>query len=171
MRCPASQRGEMQDLVTIFRGHICDVSPTTVTLEIQGKEKKMRALQEILEPYGELPGSNDSGNGFGSPTASALHNPAASVFTCASGQHSLHSSPASASRWRNLGQSLYRVLRQSLVAQVSWRWLARDARRLRATQASTPSTWSSDGQLSCRLQTLSNEPELLSNTCCKCLKL
>ena len=34
---------------------ICDVSRTTITLEIQGKEQKMRAVQDLLEPYGEHP--------------------------------------------------------------------------------------------------------------------
>ncbi|KAK9814572.1 hypothetical protein WJX72_008066 [[Myrmecia] bisecta] len=54
VRCPASQRRELSDLAHIFHGNICDVSLTTVTLEIQGKEDKMRALQEVLEPYGIL---------------------------------------------------------------------------------------------------------------------
>jgi len=41
-------------LAEIFHGNICDVSRTTITLEIQGKEDKMRAVQNLLEPYGIL---------------------------------------------------------------------------------------------------------------------
>lgn len=52
--CNTQQRGEIFDIARIFRGSICDISRTTVTIEIAGKEKKLRALQEILEPYGIL---------------------------------------------------------------------------------------------------------------------
>ena len=37
----------------IFHGAVIDVSPRTLTIEVTGKEDKMRALQEVLEPYGE----------------------------------------------------------------------------------------------------------------------
>ena len=53
-RCRPSERKELIDLAEIFHGNICDVSRTTITLEIQGKEQKMRAVQDLLEPYGEL---------------------------------------------------------------------------------------------------------------------
>lgn len=52
--CDTQQRGEIFDIARIFRGSICDISRTTITIEIAGKEKKLRALQEILEPYGIL---------------------------------------------------------------------------------------------------------------------
>lgn len=52
--CDASQRGELVDLARIFHGAVCDVSKTTLTLEVVGKETKMRALREVLEPYGIL---------------------------------------------------------------------------------------------------------------------
>jgi acetolactate synthase-1/3 small subunit len=55
VRCSASQRGEMRDLAEIFHGNICDVSLNTITLEIQGKEDKMQALQNLLKPYGLPP--------------------------------------------------------------------------------------------------------------------
>lgn len=54
VRCPASLRRELSDLANIFHGTVCDVSLDTITLEIQGKEDKMHALQGLLEPYGEL---------------------------------------------------------------------------------------------------------------------
>lgn len=52
--CNTIQRGEVFDIARIFRGNVCDISRSTVTIEIAGKEKKLRALQEILEPYGIL---------------------------------------------------------------------------------------------------------------------
>lgn len=54
VRCPAGQRGELRDLAQIFRGGIVDVSAGTVTLEVLGKEDKMKAITELLEPYGIL---------------------------------------------------------------------------------------------------------------------
>lgn len=53
-RCKPSERKELIDLAEIFHGNICDVSRTTITLEVQGKEMKMRAVQDLLEPYGKL---------------------------------------------------------------------------------------------------------------------
>ena len=54
VKCNASQRGELRDLAQIFHGNICDVSLNTVILELQGKEGKMQALQNLLKPYGKL---------------------------------------------------------------------------------------------------------------------
>lgn len=52
VRCTASQRGELRDLVQIFRLGVIDVSHTTMTLEVQGREDKMAAITDLLEPYG-----------------------------------------------------------------------------------------------------------------------
>jgi acetolactate synthase-1/3 small subunit len=52
--CPPEKRGEVMDVATIFHGNVCDLSKTTLTMEVVGKEDKMRALQEVLEPYGIL---------------------------------------------------------------------------------------------------------------------
>ena len=52
VRCEAGQRREVSDLAAIFHGTICDVSLGTVTLEMQGKETKIGALQGLLAPYG-----------------------------------------------------------------------------------------------------------------------
>ena len=59
VRCNASQRRELSDLADIFHGTVCDVSLTTITLELQGKEDKMHALQGLLEPYGKSAASMD----------------------------------------------------------------------------------------------------------------
>jgi hypothetical protein len=53
VRCTSTQRGELRDLANIFRADILDVSPNTVTIEILGKEDKMKALTDLLEPYGK----------------------------------------------------------------------------------------------------------------------
>jgi acetolactate synthase-1/3 small subunit len=54
VQCNPQQRRELLDLADIFHGSVCDVSLTTLTLELQGKEAKMRAFQELLAPYGIL---------------------------------------------------------------------------------------------------------------------
>lgn len=54
VECTPHQRGEMMALAQIFHGSVVDVSPSTVTLEVTGKQDKMAALQEVLEPYGIL---------------------------------------------------------------------------------------------------------------------
>eukprot|EP00879_Flechtneria_rotunda_P028807 GHRR01031033.1.p1 GENE.GHRR01031033.1~~GHRR01031033.1.p1 ORF type:complete len:317 (+),score=98.16 GHRR01031033.1:434-1384(+) len=54
VRCSASQRGEVCNLVDIFRLGVIDVSHTTMTLEAQGREDKMSAIADLLEPYGVL---------------------------------------------------------------------------------------------------------------------
>jgi acetolactate synthase-1/3 small subunit len=38
-------------IVDIFRGHITDVSPETLTVELSGSEEKITALRNMLEPY------------------------------------------------------------------------------------------------------------------------
>ena len=50
----AQTRTQVLQIVDIFRGHIIDVSPATVTIELSGKDDKIEALQALLEPYGIL---------------------------------------------------------------------------------------------------------------------
>jgi len=54
VRATPAQRGEIRDLVQIFRASVIDVSRTTMTVEITGREDKMRAAVDLLEPYGVL---------------------------------------------------------------------------------------------------------------------
>lgn len=54
VRCTPSQRGELRDLSQIFRMAVIDVGPTTMVLEATGREDKMRAIVDLLEPYGVL---------------------------------------------------------------------------------------------------------------------
>ena len=53
-RCKPSERKELIDLAEIFHGNVCDISRTTITLEMTGKESKMRAVQDLISPYGRL---------------------------------------------------------------------------------------------------------------------
>jgi acetolactate synthase-1/3 small subunit len=54
VRCTAQDRGEVLQVVDIFRGHVIDVSPNTLTIELTGNDSKIKALQELLQPYGIL---------------------------------------------------------------------------------------------------------------------
>ena len=50
----AESRTGILQIVDIFRGHIIDVSPETITIEISGSDDKINALIELLKPYGIL---------------------------------------------------------------------------------------------------------------------
>jgi len=54
VRCTAGQRREIKDVCDIFRASIVDTSLGTLTLQITGREEKMRAVQDVLAPYGVL---------------------------------------------------------------------------------------------------------------------
>ena len=45
-------RSEIRELVDIFRGRIVDVGPTEVMIEISGRENKVRAFIDRIEPFG-----------------------------------------------------------------------------------------------------------------------
>lgn len=45
-------RSEIRELVDIFRGRIVDVGPAEVTIEISGRENKVRAFIDRIEPFG-----------------------------------------------------------------------------------------------------------------------
>lgn len=47
-----SKRGEVMQLVDIFRAKIIDVSETTFTIEVTGDVEKISAIERMLEPYG-----------------------------------------------------------------------------------------------------------------------
>ncbi len=54
VRATAESRGDIQQIVSIFRGHVVDLSPSTMTIEISGNDSKLAALKTLLEPYGIL---------------------------------------------------------------------------------------------------------------------
>ena len=45
-------KSEVIQYANIFRGHIIDVTPKTITIEITGNSDKINALIELLRPYG-----------------------------------------------------------------------------------------------------------------------
>ncbi|MBC8233673.1 acetolactate synthase small subunit [bacterium] len=45
-------RGEIIQIVNIFRAHIVDVSPASLMIETTGDEEKLRAIIDMLSPYG-----------------------------------------------------------------------------------------------------------------------
>ena len=50
----AGTRTQVLQIVDNFRGHIIDVSPSTLTIELSGKDDKIEALSHLLEPFGIL---------------------------------------------------------------------------------------------------------------------
>ncbi len=46
------RRGEILQIVEIFRARTVDVSPTTLTIEVTGDEGKLKAAIDMLRPYG-----------------------------------------------------------------------------------------------------------------------
>ena len=46
------RRGEILQIVEIFRARTVDVSPTTLTIEVTGDEGKLKAAIDMLHPYG-----------------------------------------------------------------------------------------------------------------------
>ena len=50
--CDTRERVEILQIVDIFRARTVDVTPTNLTIEITGDEGKIRALLDMLHPYG-----------------------------------------------------------------------------------------------------------------------
>lgn len=52
VHAPASGRGEIIELVDIFRAKIVDVAPRQLVIEISGNGDKVDAMIDMLKPYG-----------------------------------------------------------------------------------------------------------------------
>ena len=52
IHCEPQKRGEILQIVEIFRARTVDVSPTTLTIEMTGNEGKIKAALDMLRPYG-----------------------------------------------------------------------------------------------------------------------
>ncbi len=48
----AERRGEILEIVNLFRGKVADVSPDHMILELSGTEEKLEAFIELIRPYG-----------------------------------------------------------------------------------------------------------------------
>ena len=49
---PPGQRGEVNDLVEIFRGKVVDISQRDLVIELSGPEAKINAFISLCQPYG-----------------------------------------------------------------------------------------------------------------------
>ena len=49
---PPGKRSEVVELAEIFRGHVVDVGPNTVMVQLSGEEEKIDAFVELVRPYG-----------------------------------------------------------------------------------------------------------------------
>jgi len=52
INAPSGRRGEIIELVTLFRGRVVDVSPTELMVELSGPEKKIEAFVALVRPFG-----------------------------------------------------------------------------------------------------------------------
>jgi acetolactate synthase-1/3 small subunit len=52
LRIPPARRGEVNDVVSIFRGRIVDVSEKTLIVEVSGTEDKVDAFIRVIRPFG-----------------------------------------------------------------------------------------------------------------------
>lgn len=52
VRSDAVNRGEILDVVQLFRAKVIDVAPESVTIEATGTSDKLDALLRMLDPYG-----------------------------------------------------------------------------------------------------------------------
>mmetsp|Transcript_39487 Transcript_39487/g.111941 ORF Transcript_39487/g.111941 Transcript_39487/m.111941 type:complete len:206 (+) Transcript_39487:1475-2092(+) len=52
--CTPKQRRDLETVANIFHGSIVDVGTKSLIIQLQGRERKLKALQEVLEPYGIL---------------------------------------------------------------------------------------------------------------------
>ena len=46
------KRGEVFEIVEVFRGKVVDIGPRHLTLEVSGPEEKVNAFIDLLKPYG-----------------------------------------------------------------------------------------------------------------------
>ncbi|HEU5144108.1 MAG TPA: acetolactate synthase small subunit [Dermatophilaceae bacterium] len=52
VRADAVTRSQVVDTITLFKAKVVDVSPDAVTIEATGSSDKLRALLDVLEPFG-----------------------------------------------------------------------------------------------------------------------
>jgi acetolactate synthase-1/3 small subunit len=46
------KRGEVFEVVEVFRGKVVDIGPKHLTIELSGPEKKVEAFVDLMKPYG-----------------------------------------------------------------------------------------------------------------------
>jgi acetolactate synthase-1/3 small subunit len=52
VRSTPKTRGEIMEIISIFRSNVVDISQNTLTIEMSGGRKKLDAFLAMVEPYG-----------------------------------------------------------------------------------------------------------------------
>jgi acetolactate synthase I/III small subunit len=52
VKAPQQQRAQVLEVVDIFRAKIVDVNPETLSIEVTGDPGKIKAILDLLEPFG-----------------------------------------------------------------------------------------------------------------------
>jgi len=52
VNAPPARRGEIIELVNLFRGRVVDVAPSELMVELSGPEDKLEAFLSLVRPYG-----------------------------------------------------------------------------------------------------------------------
>lgn len=52
VNAPAGRRGEIMQIVDVFRGKVVDVGAKHLMLELSGPESKINAMVDLMRPYG-----------------------------------------------------------------------------------------------------------------------
>ena len=52
VRADAATRGQVVQAAGLFRAHVVDVAPDSLTLEATGTREKLQAFLDLMEPYG-----------------------------------------------------------------------------------------------------------------------
>lgn len=52
VNCPPERRGDLKDVVDVFRGRIVDVNRSAMMVEISGTEEKIVAFIDVVRPFG-----------------------------------------------------------------------------------------------------------------------
>ena len=54
VKSDAKQRPEIIEIVDIFKAKIIDVTKTSLAIEVTGTDEKLKAIEDLLRPYGIL---------------------------------------------------------------------------------------------------------------------
>jgi len=49
---PPEKRAELFAIIEVFRGHVVDIGPRSLTVEVSGPESKIEAFIDVCRPYG-----------------------------------------------------------------------------------------------------------------------
>ncbi|MDH7598698.1 MAG: acetolactate synthase small subunit [Sedimentisphaerales bacterium] len=49
---PPEKRAELFAIIEVFRGHVVDIGPKSLTIEVSGPESKIEAFIDVCRPYG-----------------------------------------------------------------------------------------------------------------------